>query len=129
VTYYLAPFGCYPYPVAHDVRRALAWSSDLDVEGGRLQVIVNGSSAAYPGTGRAYGMAALADGTNRVEATVVDGRGKPGQWRFDFLAPQAIAPGSVRVVAGEVVEISGATITFRLKGTPGERVAFTFDKR
>jgi hypothetical protein len=99
------------------------------VEGGQLQVIVNGSSAAYPGTGRAYGMAAMVDGTNRVEATLVEGRGRSGQWRFDFLATQAIAPGSIRVVAGDVVGVSGGSITFRLKGTPGERVAFTFDKK
>ena len=109
--------------------RGAAWESDLSVEGGRLQVIMNGSAVTYPEAGRAYGMGAFVEGAIRVEATLVDGRGKAGQWRFDFLDSQAIAPGSLHVVAGDVVSIAGGSITFRLKGTPGERIAFTFEKK
>jgi len=131
VSMYLAGFACtgYPYPVFQDVRRGLAWESDLQVEGGRLQLVVNGSAVSYPDAGRAYGMGAFVDGTNHVEATLVDGRGKAGVWRFNFLTSQAIAAGSIRVVAGEAVAVSESSISFRLKGTPGERIAFTFDKR
>jgi PKD domain-containing protein len=131
VSMYLAGFACtgYPYPVFQDVRRGLAWESDLQVEGGRLQLVVNGSAVSYPEAGRAYGMGVFVDGPNHVEATLVDGRGKAGVWRFNFLARQAVAAGSIRVVAGEAVDMSESSITFRLKGTPGERIAFTFDKR
>jgi hypothetical protein len=128
VQFILASNGCFPYPYAKDVRRALAWSSDLGVEGGRLQVIVNGTSASYPEAGRAYGMAALVDGPNHVEATLVDGKGKAGLWRFEFLSSQAVA-GSLRVVAGDVVTLGATSVTFRLGGNPGERIAFTFDKK
>jgi hypothetical protein len=130
VSMYLAGFACtgYPYPVFNDRRQGLPWESDLQVEGGRLQLVVNGSAVSYPETGRAYGMGAFVEGTNRVEATLVEGRGKAGVWRFNFLAPQAVAAGSIRVLAGEAVTMSESSITFRLKGTRGERIAFTFDK-
>jgi len=119
---------CVPFIASRDVKESLAWSSDLDVEGGRLQLIVNGSAAQYPDVGRAYGMSAFVDGANRVEATLVDGKGKAGVWRFEFLGSQ-VADGSIRVIAGEVVGIAATSISFRLKGTPGERIAFTFEKR
>ena len=57
------------------------------------------------------------------------GKGKAGLWRLEFLGAQAIAAGSLRVVAGDVVAISGNSITFRLQGRPGERLALTFEKR
>jgi hypothetical protein len=129
VTFYNATFTCaYPYPYFRDVRGALAWSSDLDVEGGRLQLVVNGA-ASYPGPGRGYGMAALSDGQNHVEATLVEGRGKAGLWRFDFMSTKSIADGSIRVVAGDVASVAASSITFHVKGIPGERIAFTFDKK
>src|SRR6266545_2203798 len=132
VNIFVAGFGCpptYPYPVFQDVRRGLTWQSDLQVEGGRLQLIVNGSQVSYPDAGRAYGMAALVEGTNRVEATLVEGRGKAGVWRFELYGALAIVPGSLRVIAGDVVALAGSSATFRLKGTPGERIALTFDKK
>jgi hypothetical protein len=33
------------------------------------------------------------------------------------------------VIAGDALAVSDNSITFRLKGTPGERIAFTFDKQ
>jgi hypothetical protein len=116
---------CYPFIAARDVKESMAWSSDLDLEGGRLQVIVNGS-AAYPDRGRAYGMSTFVDGANRVEATLVDGKGKAGVWRFEFLGG---VDGSIRALAGDVVTVAATSISFRLKGTPGERIAFTFEKK
>ena len=108
---------------------ALGWSSDLAVEGGRLQVVVNGSSASFPGRGRAYGVASLANGENRVEATVVEAAGKPGLWRFDIMNEQNVSPGSIHVLAGQVVNVAASSITFRLQGAPGERVEFTFQRK
>src|SRR5205823_2658459 len=105
------------------------WSSDLTVEGGRLQVVVNATAVSYPGRGRAYGMGALVNGENRVEATVVEAAGKPGLWRFDLMNSQEVAPGSIHVIAGEVVSVAATSVTFRLHGTAGERVVFTFLKK
>jgi hypothetical protein len=129
INFFLGKNGCYPYAYAHDVRGTVAWSSELTVDGGRLQVIVNGSTVTYPERGHAYGMAALADGVNRVEATLVEGRGKAGLWHFDFMGTQSVAAGSIRVVAGEAVSVAADSVSFRLRGTPGERVAFTFEKK
>jgi hypothetical protein len=131
VNFYNATSTCsfYPYPYFRDVRGALAWSSDLDVEGGRLQLVVNGTAVSYPGPGRAYGMAAFIDGQNHAEATLVEGRGKAGLWRFDFMGSHAIAPGSIRVLAGDIASVAASSVTFHIKGTPGERIAFTFDRK
>ncbi len=92
-------------------------------------MIVNGSTASYPQSGRSYGIAAFVDGQNRVEATLVEGKGKAGLWRLEFLNSQAIAAGSIHVVAGDVVTITESALTFRFNGTTGERIAFTFDKK
>jgi hypothetical protein len=77
------------------------------------------------------GLAALTaerrTGTNRVEAVLVRGAGRPGTWRFDFSGETTIRPGSLRVVAGTVVVITGDSLVFRLQGKPGERVVFTFE--
>jgi hypothetical protein len=128
-TYQQANYFCTGgYPTFNDVHRALAWESDLGLEG-RLQLVVNGAEVSYLERGRAYGMGVISEGANHVEATLVEGGGKAGQWTFNFLAAQAIAPGSIRVIAGDALTVSETSITFRLKGTPGERIAFTFDKR
>lgn len=106
-------------------RQVATWTSDLTVDGGRLQVVVNGSAATFPGRGRSYGTAGLVNGENRVEATVVEAAGKPGLWRFDVVSQQFDGSGRIRVIAGEVVAVAPNSVTFRLRGIPGERVAFT----
>jgi len=85
---------------------------------------LNGRTAFYPGEGRSMGAAPTRRGTNRFEAQLAAASG-PGSWRFDFL-PGSFEPGSLRVVAGEVVELSNETVVFRLRGEPGERVVLTF---
>jgi PKD domain len=124
----LASSTCGPPPSARDVAAALVWSSDLTVEGGQLQVVVNGAAPTYPGRGRAYGMAAVKDGENRLEATLAAGSGKPGLWRLEFMGSQ-LAAGSIRVVAGEPVLVADSSVTFRFTGVPGERISITFDKK
>ncbi len=108
---------------------AVAWSSDLSLEGGRLQVVVNGILASHPERGRSLATARIRDGENRVEAAVVHGAGKAGRWTMDLSPSQAIQAGSIRILAGEIESIGGAAVTFKLKGTPGERVVFTFLKK
>jgi hypothetical protein len=85
-------------------------------------VTVNGGAVVYAEQGRSYATSPLADGENHVEATLVAAAGKPGLWRFDLVG---IEPGAaIRVLAGEVANVTGEAVTFRLQGTPGERVAF-----
>jgi hypothetical protein len=102
------------------------WSSDLALEKGRLQLTVNGGDLIYAESGRSVGTSALNDGENRIEAILVAGPGKPGLWRFDL---DAEAVGTIHILAGDVASVTVSGVTFRLQGTPGERVAFTFQKR
>jgi PKD domain-containing protein len=108
--------------------RTTVWSSDLSIDG-RLQVVVNGASPAFPGRGRGFGSARLVDGENRVEAVVVESAGKPGLWRIDLKPSEAILAGSLRVVSGEAVLVGPASATFRLSGNQGERIVFSFMKK
>jgi hypothetical protein len=113
-------------PKAAGSRNVAAWSSDLSIDGARLQLVMNGTSAFYPGKGRTYGTVGVKSGENRVEVTVVEAPGKAGLWRFDLMSTQVIVPGSLHVMAGDVVSIAPTSVTFRLHGELGERVVFTF---
>lgn len=106
--------------------RRVAWTSELDLEGGSGQVVLNGEAAAFASRGRSAGAAAGRRGLNRIEAQVVDAAGRPGTWRFELGTTGSLAAGSVRVVAGDVVLLTENAIVFRLKGRPGERVVFSF---
>jgi hypothetical protein len=121
-------FSCFSTLRKAEVSSVL-WSSDLRLDGGRLQVVVNGSTSAYPERGRSFATTQIKDGDNRVEATVVQAAGKAGSWTIDLSASQAIQAGSIRVLAGEIESVGATAVTFKLKGTPGERLAFTFVKK
>ena len=101
---------------------AAGWSALLALAGGAGQITVNSSRVTY----QAPGIVQLVDpaGPARVEALVVTAAGRPGTWRFQL--PAGATPGSVHVVAGDVVAITADTVTFRLAGRPGERLVFTF---
>jgi hypothetical protein len=45
------------------------------------------------------------------------------------MTSQSVAAGTIRVIAGEAVTVAATSVTFRLRGTPGERVAFTFARK
>jgi hypothetical protein len=102
-----------------------SWMSDLQAPAGRGQVVVDGSQVVFPSAGTESYATPLAPGPHRFEATLVDGSGRGGLWRFD-LAALGLAPGSLRVVAGEAVQVGADTVVFRLRGRPGERVVFGF---
>src|SRR5262249_38323189 len=110
-------------------RGTTPWSSDLGIDGGRMQVVLNGASTTFPGSGRAYGLAPLVEGENRVEAVLVESGGKAGLWRFEFMNAQSVVPGSIHVIAGDVVTVASSSVTFRLRGESGERIVFTFQKQ
>jgi len=127
---YVEDFGCPRFSgVAAGQERIAGWSSDLTVEGGRLQVIVNGGAPAFPERGRAFGTSSLVNGENRVEAVLVETAGKPGLWRIDLNPPESVVEGSLRVISGEAVLLGASSATFRLSGREGERIVFTFLKK
>jgi hypothetical protein len=112
--------------------RSVAWQSDLQLDGGRGQVVVDGAEAVFPSAGPASFFSASGPGAHRFEATVVDARsgrrdgGGAGTWRFDLSALRPRA-GSLRVVAGDVAELAADAVAFRLRGRSGERVVFVFE--
>ena len=107
--------------------RRVSWSADLaGASGASAQVVVNGSTAVYARAGRSHGTAVGRPGLNRLEMQLVQGSG-PGQVTFDLRSMPSLVPGSLRVVAGEMLAVSDTAITFRLKGTSGERVVFTVE--
>lgn len=108
------------------VTRRLAWNSELSVEGATGQVVANGSAAVFAGKGRSSAVATGRKGENRIEAQLVQAGGKAGTWRFELGPTASFEAGSLRVLAGQVAQVSGDSIVFSLKGTPGERVVFTF---
>ena len=87
-------------------------------------MVLNGMSGAHQGPGRSQGTGEARRGDNRFEATLVEGRGQPGTWRFEFAG--TFQPGSLRVVAGELQLVTAEAIMFRLAGRPGERIVFAF---
>jgi hypothetical protein len=106
-----------------------AWSSDLTVDKGEIQMTVNGADLVYARHGRSYGSTILANGQNRIEATLVAGDGTPGVWRFAMVNGESVEPGTIHVIAGETLAVSASSVTFRLQGTPGERIVFVFRKK
>ena len=92
--------------------------------GGAGQVVANGE-AAFPRAGRSSLAVRLEPRGNRVEATLVEAR-SAGTWRFELGGVPGFRPESLRVVAGEVLQLAGDSVTFRLQGRPGERVVFVF---
>jgi hypothetical protein len=98
--------------------------SELGVADGSGQVVVN-DEATFPRAGRAPLAVRPRSGENRVEATLVEGRGA-GSWRFDLQSVTGLRPESLRVIAGEVAQVGSGTVTFRLLGHTGERVVFSF---
>jgi len=101
----------------------VAWASDLTVPGGSGKVVVDGAFAAIHGPGHSQAALMLAAGAHRFEAVLTSARSQPGVWRFRFSG--AFRAVSLRVVQGDAVSASAEGVVFRLRGMPGERVAFT----
>jgi len=118
--------GCFRGEPAQRPSATGAWTSTLSLANGRGQVIVDGTQAVFPGSGTEAFSAPAGAGAHRLEATLVDGASRPGRWQFD-LSALGVAPGTLRVVAGEAALAGPSSIAFRLRGKPGERVVFTFE--
>ena len=116
--------GCIPDRSRGASSESATLLSDLGVPGGSGQVVAN-DGAAFPRAGRSPITVRALPGDNRVEATLVEAR-SGGTWRFELGGIPGFRPDSLRVVAGEVVQLAGDSVTFRLLGKPGERVVFVF---
>jgi hypothetical protein len=102
----------------------LRWESTLQVPGGRGQVVIDGTVVRYQDAGMDQGTIAPAGGSRQVVAQLVTAKG-PGAWTFRL--PGGGRAGSLRPLAGDAVQLTADSITFRLAGKPGERVVFTFE--
>jgi hypothetical protein len=104
-------------------RARLRWTSQLDVAGGSGQVVVNRTDPAFVGVGPVSATVDVGEGEHTVEAWLISGEGRPGVWRFVFDSPSGTRL-AVRPIAGDIVQITPAGISFRLQGRPGERIVF-----
>jgi hypothetical protein len=107
------------------------WAVQLDAPGAIGQVVVGNQlvvlEAGRRSEVRARSLSRAGDET--VEAQLVKADGKPGTWRFETADGTALEPGSLRVVRGEVTLVTPTAIVFRLAGTAGEQVAFSYRVR
>jgi hypothetical protein len=100
----------------------LALRSLITTPGARADVTFDGRPVLAGVMGDAsVRVDAVAGGAVLVEGWLRDGTG-PGTWRLEFGAGP-LPPGALGVVAGDAVQVTPASVTFRLKGRPGERVA------
>lgn len=106
--------------------RPFHWSSQLEAPGSVGRVSLNAALIAI-GPGKQQGAAQAKREENRVDGELVQGGSRPGVWRFDF--SEGAAPGSVRILAGDALEVNDNAVVFRLGGTTGERVSFVFRPR
>jgi hypothetical protein len=93
----------------------------LNVPGARAELVVDGRPLPA-GAGEVSVRIDAERGTVMVEGVVRAATG-PGQWRFD-VGPEGVEPGGLRPLAGDAVQVTPGSLTFRLQGRPGERVAF-----
>ncbi|MGH9337890.1 MAG: hypothetical protein ACRD21_29410 [Vicinamibacteria bacterium] len=90
-------------------------------------VVNNARMDASSGSAPAHHVVRGLTGKNAVEAyTDADSRGG-GFWKFDFAASAHFVPGSLEAGSGTLASLDGRSIVFRLSGTSGERIRFTFE--
>jgi non-ribosomal peptide synthetase component E (peptide arylation enzyme) len=107
----------------------LAWNLELDAPGSLGQAVVDGAIVVAESGRRVQAMARQREGEALVAATLVKGAGKPGTWRFEAQEGEALEPGSLRVLRGDVALLTPTVVVFRLKGVSGEQVAFSYRLR
>jgi hypothetical protein len=109
--------------------RELSWVFQLDVPGALGQAVVDGAIVVAESGRRVQAMARKREGEAVVAATLVKGAGQPGTWRFEAQEGETLEPGSLRVLRGEVALLTPTAVVFRLRGTAGEQVAFSYRLR
>jgi hypothetical protein len=84
---------------------------------------VDETSSSGPATHVFRGMV----GKNSIEAYTGSGIRGEAFWKFELSSADHFTPGSLRVETGTVAAMDGRAVTFRLSGSPGERVRFSFE--
>lgn len=99
------------------------WTSVLEAPGAVGNVSVNGAPPAGVARAAATIVTSQGPGEMRVQGVLTAATG-PGAWRFER---QAAGGPAVRfkVLEGQVSLVTPDVIVFRLRGQPGERIAFT----
>ena len=105
----------------------MRWLSDLDLTGSEAQVVVNGRELHYVKQGHLGGQVNTLDEWNRIEGQLVRAGQASGTWRFELSG--GFRSGSLRVIAGEVLQLDDQAVVFRRNGHEGERVVFGFASR
>ena len=101
--------------------------SRLEAPGARLAATLNGAPLVPPAPGQSAWTIEPRAGDNRLEAQV--GGAAAGTWRVELAGVRGLEPGSVRVLAGEVMSVGPDAVVFRLKGRAGERFGLAFAVR
>lgn len=102
--------------------RSAQWTSQLDAPGATGNVTVDGAATA--GVGRAPTTIAVTEGSGEVRVLGVLATGSgPGSWRFERHAGVG-PPVRLKVIEGQVSLVTPEAVVFRVRGQPGERVAF-----
>jgi hypothetical protein len=98
------------------------WTSVLDAPGATGNITVDGAPTA--GVGRGAAMLAVREGAGDIRVTgVLATASGPGTWRFERQAGAGPAA-RLKVLEGQVSLVTPDAVVFRLRGQPGERVAF-----
>jgi PKD repeat protein len=101
--------------------------SRLEAAGARLSAALNDVPLPPPPPGASSWTVEPRTGDNRLEAQVQ--AGGAGTWRLELTGVRGLEPGTLRVLAGEVVSVGPDAVVFRLKGRAGERVSLAFTVR
>lgn len=107
-------------PIARPEAR---WRSTLAAAGAR-GVVSSGTRSVSTGAGERLVDLPGADET--IVTAVVEG-GRAGTWRFEAQEPDALEPGSLRVLSGEALSVGPSSVAFRVG--PGTRVVFAYRAR
>jgi hypothetical protein len=106
-----------PLRTLDQVEVDLAYQSSLDMESSagsvRGQMVINKSAIRETdnqGT-RIYHVGART-GTNQFEASLAPGTRAEGTWRFDFSGSSRYVNGSLRVISGRVLSLTGHSVIF-----------------
>jgi hypothetical protein len=97
--------------------------SSLRAARARGEVTLNSRVALTAAEGIVEARVPVRAGDNLVEARLVSSSAA-GLWRFDLQAATAGNASVLSVIAGDVVAATPDAVTFRVRGEPGERVAF-----
>jgi hypothetical protein len=126
-----AAFGCVSIngagraPADDEGNSRIVLRHQLDAGRASGQILLNGATVAASSAALNPAQLSARAGDNRVEARLTRD-GVPGTWRFDLGSNARLEPGTLRVLAGEPVTVSGDAVVFRVQGKIGEQVIFTF---